>query len=286
MNDHRAVIVGLCDASDTFQTFPILYTRYHQAIQFVPQERRVLSAIFVHAEDGVDPHEVCRRIEAQTKQKGRYGREFAGENMPRRVCLDDAQVLFMKRTGIIVNFSITVTLGFIVGVAIAGQTFYTFTLENLTQFGSLKAMGVTNLPSRRHGAVPGRGGGLAGLRGCGDRTRRYAVRLNRCRQLQQTGAFYMPFSAGAGRHRRGGGHHIRDGLGPGEHSQGAGSGTSGRFSRVTMSTAVSTEAKAALLDQPTTAVVCRAVTKEFGEGDTQVMGAAARRRHGSLRRPE
>ena len=52
---------------------------------------------------------------------------------------------FMRRTGIIVNFSITVTLGFIVGCAIAGQTFYTFTLENLTQFGSLKAMGVSNL---------------------------------------------------------------------------------------------------------------------------------------------
>ena len=52
---------------------------------------------------------------------------------------------FMRRTGIIVNFTITVALGFIVGCAIAGQTFYTFTLENLNQFGSLKAMGVSNL---------------------------------------------------------------------------------------------------------------------------------------------
>src|SRR5262249_26765983 len=51
---------------------------------------------------------------------------------------------FVRRTGIIVNFSITVGLGFIVGCAIAGQTFYTFTLENLNQFGSLKAMGLSN----------------------------------------------------------------------------------------------------------------------------------------------
>ena len=36
------------------------------------------------------------------------------------------------------------SLGFVVGCAIAGQTFYTFTLENLNQFGSLKAMGVSN----------------------------------------------------------------------------------------------------------------------------------------------
>jgi putative ABC transport system permease protein len=28
---------------------------------------------------------------------------------------------------------------------VAGQTFYLFTIENLKQFGALKAMGVTNL---------------------------------------------------------------------------------------------------------------------------------------------
>ena len=47
-------------------------------------------------------------------------------------------------TGIPVNFGITIALGFIVGVAVAGQTFYLFTLENLKHFGSLKAMGVNN----------------------------------------------------------------------------------------------------------------------------------------------
>ena len=50
----------------------------------------------------------------------------------------------MGSTGIPINFGITILLGFIVGVAIAGQTFYLFTLENLKQFGSLKAMGLTN----------------------------------------------------------------------------------------------------------------------------------------------
>jgi putative ABC transport system permease protein len=43
-----------------------------------------------------------------------------------------------------VNFGITISLGFIVGLAITGQTFYLFTMENLRQFGSLKAMGVDN----------------------------------------------------------------------------------------------------------------------------------------------
>jgi putative ABC transport system permease protein len=51
---------------------------------------------------------------------------------------------YLENTGIPINFGITVTLGFIVGGAIAGQTFYLFTLENLKHFGSLKAMGVDN----------------------------------------------------------------------------------------------------------------------------------------------
>src|SRR5262249_20236760 len=42
------------------------------------------------------------------------------------------------------NFGITAALGFIIGTAIAGQTFYLFTIDNLKQFGALKAMGTTN----------------------------------------------------------------------------------------------------------------------------------------------
>ncbi len=147
MNDHRAVVVGVCKASDTFQTFPILYTRYHQAIQFIPQARHVTSAIFVHPQAGLDPHTVCRRIEEQTRTVS----DKSGIGKPRLKALTRNEFIwltigyFMRRTGIMVNFSITVALGFIVGCAIAGQTFYTFTLENLNQFGSLKAMGVTNL---------------------------------------------------------------------------------------------------------------------------------------------
>ena len=50
----------------------------------------------------------------------------------------------MTNTGIPINFGIAVGLGFIVGTAIAGQTFYNFTLDNLRHFGALKAMGASN----------------------------------------------------------------------------------------------------------------------------------------------
>jgi putative ABC transport system permease protein len=142
MNDRRAVIVGLCQASDTFMTFPILYTRYSQALRFVPQERKVMSAVLCGVEPGHDPREVCRRIEQRARLKsGKPGLKALTSEEFKWSTLG----YFMRRTGIVINFGITVSLGFIVGCAIAGQTFYTFTLENLHQFGSLKAMGLSNV---------------------------------------------------------------------------------------------------------------------------------------------
>jgi putative ABC transport system permease protein len=148
MNDHRAVIVGICKASETFNTFPIFYCRYHQAIRYVPQERKVMSAILVGAEEGVSKEEVCRRITEQTALKPmrpgdppRPGLKALTHDQ----FIESTLMYYVRRTGIVINFGITVSLGFIVGCAVAGQTFYTFTLENLPQFGALKAMGASNL---------------------------------------------------------------------------------------------------------------------------------------------
>jgi putative ABC transport system permease protein len=134
MNDHRAVLVGICKASPPFLSFPIVYTRYSQAIQFAPPERRLLPFVLARAKDGLTAEEVCRRISEKTGLKALTTDQFAWNTIR----------FYLESTGIPVNFGITVLLGFIVGVAIAGQTFYLFTIENLKQFGALKAMGVSN----------------------------------------------------------------------------------------------------------------------------------------------
>src|SRR5262249_17809636 len=94
------------------------------------------------AGDGLSPKETCRRIEERLG-RGATGRALKAVTRDEFIWM--TVEYFIKHTGIIVNFSITTGLGFIVGGAVAGQTFYTFTLENLNQFGSLKAMGVSNL---------------------------------------------------------------------------------------------------------------------------------------------
>jgi putative ABC transport system permease protein len=135
LNERRAVVVGICRASLTFQTLPIFYTRRSQAAHYLPPERRTVSAILVQPQEGEPAGAVCTRIQAHTGLLALTQEQFAW------LTIDH----YLRRTGILLNFGTTVLLGFMVGVAISGQSFYTFTVENLPQFGMLKAMGTSNL---------------------------------------------------------------------------------------------------------------------------------------------
>ncbi len=134
INDHRAVVVGICRISRTFQSQPVVYTTYSRATTFAPRERKLLSFVLVKAQAGLDPQTLTRRIREQTGLAAHTSQEFK----------DLTYDYFMKYTGIPINFGIAVGLGFLIGTAIAGQTFYNFTLENIRYFGTLKAMGATN----------------------------------------------------------------------------------------------------------------------------------------------
>ena len=134
INDHRAVVVGICRVSRTFQSQPVVYTTYSRATTFAPRERKLLSFVLVKAQPGLDPRTLTKRIREQTGLAAHTAQEFK----------DLTYDYFMKYTGIPINFGIAVGLGFLIGTAIAGQTFYNFTLENIRYFGTLKAMGATN----------------------------------------------------------------------------------------------------------------------------------------------
>ena len=125
MNDHRAIIVGVCVATPTFQSNPVVYTTYARAKTFAPQERKILSYVLAKAAPGFRPRRSRSRIEDETGLGAVSSDEFMWMTIK----------YYLKYTGIPFNFGITALLGFLVGTAIAGQTFYNFTLENLKQFG-------------------------------------------------------------------------------------------------------------------------------------------------------
>jgi len=131
INDIRLIVVGVSNSAAPFATFPIAYTRYSIANRVTMPGRSRMPFILARS---ATPEQTAQLINKTTGLKALTNVEFQKQTKD----------YYMHNTGIPVNFGITIVLGFIIGAAIAGQTFFIFVLENLRHFGGLKAFGVTN----------------------------------------------------------------------------------------------------------------------------------------------
>ena len=141
INDVEARVVGICKAMRSFTGGPFIWTTYERALQYTPSSRKMLSAVIAAPIEGMTPDEAALRIEKETGLRAYVNRSF-GEN---KQDFNTATIWwYVNNTGIPISFGTTVVIGFIVGVAIACQTFYAFVLDNLKHLGALKAMGMSN----------------------------------------------------------------------------------------------------------------------------------------------
>ncbi len=142
INDIEARVVGICHAMRSFTGGPYLWTTYERALQYTPASRKMLSAVIAAPVDGMSADDAAAEITRKTGLRAYVNRGF-GDNP------DDFNTStvwwYVKNTGIPISFGTTVMIGFIVGIAIACQTFYAFVLDNLKYLGALKAMGMSNL---------------------------------------------------------------------------------------------------------------------------------------------
>jgi putative ABC transport system permease protein len=90
-----------------------------------------MSFVLVAPADGITPGEIAGRIRNETGLAA-----FTQEGF-RELTIN----YYLKNTGIPITFGISLLLVFVVGMAIAGQTFYSFALQNERYFAALKAMG-------------------------------------------------------------------------------------------------------------------------------------------------
>ena len=114
LNDRLVHIVGIVEASAPFQTFPVMYARYSQALNFTGRERNQMSFVLVEPKPGMDASELCKAIEQQTALVAKTTSQFAWQTIH----------YYLTHTSIPVNFGITITIAIIVGTVVAGQTFY------------------------------------------------------------------------------------------------------------------------------------------------------------------
>jgi putative ABC transport system permease protein len=142
INDIEARIVGICEASRSFTGGPYIWTTYDRALQYSPSTRKMLSAVIAAPVDGISPDQAAREITRATGLRAFVNQGFGGNPND----FNTSTVWwYVRNTGIPISFGTTVLIGFIVGIAIACQTFYAFVLDNLKHLGALKAMGMGNL---------------------------------------------------------------------------------------------------------------------------------------------
>ncbi|QYU70391.1 ABC transporter permease [Leptolyngbya sp. 15MV] len=134
VNDNDAMVAGTYRRSPDFFWEPVAYTLYSRAITWAPRERRQLTYVLVKLQEGADPAAVARQITAATGHRALTGPQF----------IRQSTLWILRETGILINFGITILLGFLIGVLVCGLLLYLFIVENTRYFAALKAMGATN----------------------------------------------------------------------------------------------------------------------------------------------
>ena len=131
INDKEARVVGICETARSFLGQPYVFTTYDRALEYAPRQRKMLSFILVNPKPGTDAHDLVGRLSKVNGLTARTADEFFRQTL----------LWYVKNTGIPISFGTVVLLGIIVGIAIAGQTFYLFIHENMRFLAALKAMG-------------------------------------------------------------------------------------------------------------------------------------------------
>ncbi|WP_404423532.1 ABC transporter permease [Nibricoccus sp. IMCC34717] len=134
LNDREARVVGICRAQRSFTGGPYLFTTYDRAMQYVPAQRKMLTFVLAAPADGVSAEQAAATIRRETGLAAFTETQFLWSTI----------WWYVANTGIPINVGTIVIIGFIVGVAISGQTFYSFVLENMRNLAALKAMGTSN----------------------------------------------------------------------------------------------------------------------------------------------
>jgi putative ABC transport system permease protein len=134
INSRRAVVVGLCKITQGFYPQPIIFTSYSQFKLFNPTSKNFFSFIAAKSVPDVNINKLLQDIKGHSGLNAMTREQFIW------TIIDS-----FLATGILINFGLTVALGFIIGISITGQIFYVMTLENLSYYALIKAIGGTHM---------------------------------------------------------------------------------------------------------------------------------------------
>jgi putative ABC transport system permease protein len=131
INGHRAVIVGIGKTTPGFYPQPVIFALNSQVQKYSGSNR--IQYIAVKTRKDADVDKVIQQINSHPNILS-----MTSDQLESRIASH-----FLK-TGILINFAISVALGLIIGFSIAGQMFYLMTMHNLSYYALIKALGGTS----------------------------------------------------------------------------------------------------------------------------------------------
>lgn len=136
VNGIKVRVTGFSEEIRSFQGKPMIFADMDTVRSIARLNPDELHYVIVGTERDADVAEVAHTIQDRIKHVEAY----AAPDFSRK-----AQDYWLTTTGAGKALALAALLGLIVGVVVAGQVLYTSTLEHLKEFGTLKAIGATNM---------------------------------------------------------------------------------------------------------------------------------------------
>ena len=133
----RLQVIGISQGVKSFTTAPIIFTSYKFAQRLVgwigPD-----NTVFVVAKvsPGYSVDEIIKNLKKKLKGVDIYSKEAFSRK---------TRLYWTIETGVGFSFLLTIIISFLIGVLMVGQTIYNSTVEHIKEFGTLKALGASNL---------------------------------------------------------------------------------------------------------------------------------------------
>jgi putative ABC transport system permease protein len=132
----RFRIVGTTQEAASFTTTPIVFMDYRNAQELPQTLRGNTTYVLVKLAPGAD----ARAVQAELKRRLPYN-----DVLTRDEWALQSRNYWVRSTGLGMSMGVTVFLGVLVGIVIVAQTLYTSAVEHIKEFGTVKAIGGSNL---------------------------------------------------------------------------------------------------------------------------------------------
>ena len=134
----HAQVVAITDGIRSFQGNPMVFTDLNNARSFGHLSSDAIHYIVVKLDPSADRTEVLNSLRNASQLE--YFEAYSSEAFSKK-----AQDYWLNATGAGTALAISALMAIICGVVVTGQALYTSTLEHIKEYGTLKAMGASNL---------------------------------------------------------------------------------------------------------------------------------------------